>query len=587
MNVQILQGHQADALLADEAFRAEWSALLAQCPWATAFQSPAFVTTWYQSYAARFQPVLVLARDENSHLRGLFTLARRTSGEDLVVAGAWHAEYHAWICAPAHGDSFPAHAFAALRKAFPHDNLRMQYLPPNTPIGWIANSGFKNTTLLKSHRRPLMHFGNGEEAAKSLNKSNNKSRLKKMEKLGKIEFKRITDPGELEQVFDQIIAHHDARHMAVRGSAPFHNDPLKRPFHLAMVKTPGLIHATVLKVGNQVVAAHLGAPTGKELQLGLIAHNPWYAKHSPGKFLIHFLARMLHQEGFVQLDLTAGGDPYKERFANAWDTVHTLTVFPTAHQRRMASVQHHLADAAKRSLAAMRVKPGRAKLMARKVLAQLHPVTGPTLALRAARTWLGSRQECRIYSIATRDIRETNGVDLIRRDALEDLLSYHPVTPGAPPLQQFLSDAIERIETGQHLYTRAKGGSLHHLAWLAERPTDEQAAAALPGFTIPANCALILDVHTAPESRNRGLATASIKAMLHDAARVPGTEAVYIAVATDNHKARKLVEKLGFTYVQSLYEETRMGWRRRWTAVSTATAALVNQASLEFARNTI
>jgi GNAT superfamily N-acetyltransferase len=411
-----------------------------------------------------------------------------------------------------------------------------------------------------------------------------------MEKLGKIEFKRITDPAEFEKVFDQIIAHHDARHMAVRGSAPFHNDPLKRPFHLAMLQAPGLIHATVLKVGSEVVAAHLGASTGKELQLGLIAHNPWFAKHSPGKFLIHFLCRLLHQEGYQQLDLTAGGDSYKERFANAWDTVHTLTVFPTAHQRRMASVRHGLADAAKRSLAAIRLKPGRAKLIAQKFLTQLHPATGPATAFRRARTWIGSRQECRVYAIATCDIpatAETSGVATIHRDALADLLSYRPAA-GAPALQEFLSDAIARIEDGQHVYTHTENSSLRHSAWLAERPSEELAARVLPDFTLPPNSALILDLQTSAEARGQGLATASLKAMLRDAARVPGTEAVYIAVATDNHAARKIVEKMGFTYVQSLYEETRMGWRRRWTTVSTATAAaVVNPASLELAKSTI
>src|SRR4051812_3561695 len=171
MNIQILQGPEADALLANETFRAEWSSLLAQCPWATAFQSPAFVLTWYQSYQTRFKPVLVLSRDENGRLQGLLTLAQSTSGNDLVVAGAWHAEYHAWISTPAHGDTFPAHAFKALRRKFPQSNVRFQYLPPNIPTAWIAASGFENTTLLKPHRRPLMNFGDGQEVSKSLNKS--------------------------------------------------------------------------------------------------------------------------------------------------------------------------------------------------------------------------------------------------------------------------------------------------------------------------------------------------------------------------------------------------------------------------------
>jgi CelD/BcsL family acetyltransferase involved in cellulose biosynthesis len=580
MNIEILQGIPADDLIAGDAFRAEWSDLLARCPWATAFQSPGFVLTWYRSYGVRFRPVLVLSRDAAGRLDGLLPLALSTDGKKLVVAGGWHAEYHAWICPPESGDAFPAEAFQALRRAFPHHDVHFQYLPPNTPVAWVEGGHFANTCLLKSHRRPLMQFGDGEEVSKSLSKSSNKSRLKKMEKLGKISFERITDAAELEKVFDEIIRHHDARHMAVRGSAPFSNDPLKKTFHLNMMTAPGLLHATVLKVGDQVVAAHLGAATGKELQLGLIAHNPWFANYSPGKFLIHFLCRLLHQEGFQQLDLTAGGDPYKERFANAWDTVHTLTVFPTANQRRMASVQHGLAAAAKRSLAALHVKPGRARLLAHKLA---HP--GPTAgtALRHARNWLGSSQEVRVYSIPVADITPHAATpDPVRRDALEDLLAYRPVN-GSPNLQEFLSDVISRIEDGQHAYTHATDGALRHAAWLAERPSEEAVARALPGFTLPPNAALIVELRAADDAH---VASASLKAMLRDASRVPATASVYLALALGDHATRALVEKAGFTYQRSLYEERRMGWRRRWTAVSTATAALVNP-SLELTRSTI
>src|SRR4029434_1141203 len=61
----------------------------------------------------------------------------------------------------------------------------------------------------------------------------------------------------------------------------------------------------------------------------MIVHDPFLAKQSPGKFITLFLAKLLHEEGFDRIDLTPGGDVYKERFANDHDTVHTLTMLPT------------------------------------------------------------------------------------------------------------------------------------------------------------------------------------------------------------------------------------------------------------------
>ena len=358
--VEILQGEDADRLLADATFIAEWSALRDQCPWATPFQSPAFAATWYRVYRSRANPVLVLSR-ANGRLRSLLPLAHIPARNQLAVAGTWHAEYHAWL-SPAHlGDAFPAQAFLALRREFPSLPVNFYFLPPNAPSGWLNERQPRRLALVKSRRRPLMRFGDGTEIAASLAKSSNKSRLKRLEKLGRIEFRRITDPEEFEPLFDQIIRFYDARRLAVTGSAPFRNDPLKRAFHLEMMRQPGLLHVTVMKVGNQIASAHLGACSKQEVQLGLIAHNPELEKHSPGKFHILFLARMLMQEGYEQLDLTAGGDPYKERFANAWDEVHTLRVFPTALAKARAAVATSLEQAARKTLDTLHITPARVR----------------------------------------------------------------------------------------------------------------------------------------------------------------------------------------------------------------------------------
>ena len=70
-----------------------------------------------------------------------------------------------------------------------------------------------------------------------------------------------------------------------------------------------------------------------EVQLCLIAHNPAWERFSPGKLHIRFLAKLLAEEGYERIDLTPGGEEYKERFANDADTVYTLAVFPSLIER--------------------------------------------------------------------------------------------------------------------------------------------------------------------------------------------------------------------------------------------------------------
>src|SRR5690242_11243056 len=98
MIVRIFHGDAANELLADGAFRDDWTKLWKSCPWATVFQSPGFALPWYRVYAERYEPVLILGRDHRfGGLSGLFLLARRLGWHGLAHAGAHHAEYQTWL----------------------------------------------------------------------------------------------------------------------------------------------------------------------------------------------------------------------------------------------------------------------------------------------------------------------------------------------------------------------------------------------------------------------------------------------------------------------------------------------------------
>jgi CelD/BcsL family acetyltransferase involved in cellulose biosynthesis len=178
-----------------------------------------------------------------------------------------------------------------------------------------------------------------------------------------MELRRLTRPDELQPVLDRIIRWYDERRLAVNGSAPFHNDPLKKPFHLALMAPPGLMHVTTLTFGDHLASAHINVCGKCEVHVGVIAHDPELAKHSPGKLHLLLLSDLLRREGFEQLDLTPGGDAYKDRFVTGWDEVHELTVLPTPAARRDAVIRLGAKDAARTLLKACGVTTARAKLL--------------------------------------------------------------------------------------------------------------------------------------------------------------------------------------------------------------------------------
>ncbi len=567
LSVHLLRGVQADSLLEDPAFRAEWLGLCQRCPWATAYQQPDYAAVWYAVYRRRFEPILVLSRDGDGALQGLLALTLSARDGGLIVAGGRQAEYQTWISPPDLGGAFAAQAVRALRRSFPRAVLTFQYLPPGAPTDWLDAADMRRMYRLASHRRPLVRLQRGEEIESVLKNKRTRYRLKQLEKAGPLEFKHITDASEFAELFDTIIHYYDFRQEAMYGLSPFRHDDLKKEYTLARMSSgTARPHATVLTVGDQIASAHLGACTDKEVHLGILAHNPFLAKHSPGKFHLLFLARMLREQGYERLDLTPGDSSYKENFANDCDEVQTLTLFLSPAQRTKAVVRERVVGAVAGGLRTCRVEPGRVRALVHH-LTGAHPVHTPSRVLRRARQWLGRQQELRIYSLETARVPDVHEATQVRRDAVGDLLDYQAAEP-RPSRQRFLSAALARLENGLHVYTFAENGRLQHFGWLVEAAEQFVLDEEMQDFRFPAHSAYLFDFHTAPEARGRGLFGQSLRAMLRDAAHLPETEKIYISVPADNGPARHVIEKAGFRHESSLFEEVQFGRARRWACVS-------------------
>lgn len=575
MRIQLITGAEATDLLARQQFLEEWAALHARCPWATSFQSHRFARAWYGTYPDLYEPVLIVSRGADGLLRGLLTLARSKTDRLLVVAGWEQAEYHSWVCAPEDGNLFPMHAARELRRAFPAASLLFRYLAPGTPLRWLKSPEGRRYCLAKSYRRPLLRLGDGSEIIQSLKKSSNKSRLKRLEKLGGFEFRRVTDVGEYESLFERIVTLYDFRHGAVQGSDPFCTIDRQKEFHVAMMKA-GLLHVTVMKVAGQLAAAHFGVISRGELQLGTIVHDPLLAKHSPGKFQILLLSKMLHEEGFERFDLTPGGDSYKERFTNAADETHILHVLPTPAARARAHAIWETKEATKRRLSRRGLSPAEARFRVRRLR---QPAVLARALLHSVRDWAWSDHELRLYLRDTaRPLHDRTGIT-VRRDSLEDLLLYKPAD-GAESRQAFLSCALQRLESGQHAYTVTDGGRLRCCVWLDGQPgQDLHDVGSLSGFSLPAASAVVHDYRTFGPPVDAPPPTDVLRAVLVEAAAVPGVQRTVLAARGEDEALAQAARRLGFEHTSTLIRITRLG-RASWVGVHCSSELLPRRPSV-------
>jgi CelD/BcsL family acetyltransferase involved in cellulose biosynthesis len=569
MNITISRGPTGSQLLEDPGFCAQWLALCERCPWSTSYQLPAFVRTWYRIYGSRYEPVIVTSHAGNSELCGILCLALSLKDGRLVVAGDAQSEYQCWVSDAAIGNDFAAAAVLGARREFPDRVLEFRYLPPESPLAWLADPLLRSRPVLTRKRRPLLRFA--EMDADSLNKANNKKRLKGLKKLGEMEFRRLSGAGELAEILREFETFYDLRLGAMHGSEPFAQDALKRPFHLALMNEPGLLHVSVLKVGSRLASMQINVCEGKQLHLNLIGYNPLLAKHSPGKFHLHLLSQMLIAEGYEELDLTPGGDPYKERFSNSHDTAFVLSLHPTATSRARTFMASRADLLARKALSAMRIHPAHA----RNTLQALRQLRVRQVMPRI-RDQIVSHREMRLYvRQIPREIDRRERPTAFRRDLIEDLLTYHP-SLGGLSRKRFLLDALNRLEEGQHLYSCVEDHRLLHAGWMIERPSEVFVSRVLPGFRLPVGDALIVSLDACAPAREIQLAPACLHAMLWDLANTKDIRRALIGVPA-RHRQIPILEAMGFSWETSLFSAMRFGRVRRWTRQISAPAEMQAQ----------
>jgi CelD/BcsL family acetyltransferase involved in cellulose biosynthesis len=540
---------EAGRTLARPEFRSSWRTLFEKCPWSTSLQSPEFACTWYESYGDLYQPLILVRYAPGGEMDGLLTLAVERASGRLTYAGANQSEYQVWLALPGE-QTFVMECLQRLAQlGFP--SLSFTYLPPGTPLEWLK-SDWGSRSALRAVQRPLLTVDNIEAVQESLGKKKNRRRLEKLQADAPMTFLELRTVPDLDAYYDEIITFYDFRMGAIHGSSPFRDDPRKRSFYRELMAQGGLLHVTAMKIGDSLIAAHIGMRNKREVILGIVSHSPFLAMHSPGKLHILQLGLLLHEEGFTSLDLTPGGDAYKGDRATRYDEAHTLTVFldrKALLQHRISTNVRSLAKASARVFGVERKKALRWTSAAR----------NPVRSLRSFwKSGVWSLAEVRLYR-ARINTAEASGESPVRRDCLDDLLRYKPAGNRCLSKQTFLSIALAAAESGGHFYSLLEDELLVSYASLV-RPISGELLERHPNFTFPPNTVVIQDIYTHPGHRR---ATQQLLgAILNSIAQLHNAEFAYAATPAHDSAAIAAIETAGFEYQHTVVTKIRFGSRK-------------------------
>lgn len=558
VKIKLLENNFSD--FKNEKFLADWKQLYIACPWATPFQSPEFVIMWFDTYKGIYSPKIICLENDKQCLVGLLILAASRKNDQLVVAGAHQAEYQGWLASPDCPHDFIFKALVALMDArLAVETLKFKWLPKNTPIQFLFESKeFSKRVKLVCHQRPLMKI-DSEEIEKSFRKKSNKSRFNRLSKIGNLEFRKVSDITEFEDIFNEIINFYDFRQGAINNSFPFLSDPQKKAFHIEWLKKhPDLLHITVITLDGNLVSAHIGVVGKDMVHLAILAYSPFYAAHSPGKLHLMQLARQLSSESIQYFDLTPGGDLWKERFANGHDEIYELVIYMSLSKKIIHDVKNWVLKPVKKCLKLVNITPSEI----RQLFALIKRINTKSLINRL-RFFLPETVEMRIYRHTLASPQQFASKGRMKKDNLTDILKF-TVAESWQDKQSFCSSALGRLESGEHCYTISSDERLLHYGWLIEEQRESFVSEVQQSYQYPPNSVVFYDFYTDPSARGQGFYQESIKQMLSDAVKLENTEYIYISVKADNSTSLHDIEKLRFEYQESLFNFKLLGFSKKW-----------------------
>lgn len=522
----LFEGAQAVEWAAHGANKAEWDSLFAECRWATAFQSASFFNVWARHYALVWRPLLVVGRRADGVIAGIMPLAMR---EGLIVGvGGHQAEYHGWISRERDAGEFVVGVLDAVGAAYPVHRMRLLYLPYMVPRSALAALAERNRRVTLHHHLCHELKIDRREIQKVLKKKSNRSKLHRLQRLGRLEF-RLLEPAVVAAEIDQIIAMCDLRHGALNNVCPFTDDPVKRAFHVDWLRQcPEDLRIGAALLNGRIAAVLIFVKSGGDLHLAIAAHDPRLSEHSPNKLNMYESALMLGEEGASSVDLTPGGDTWKARFSTGERDVVELIMHESEQHAARVKVWTAAKAAVRRGLAVFGGTAPALKRLARVLDATLSGIRNRLVRPAASEE---------LYEGAPpRTVRAAD--DRVLIDPVQRLIEFGPTLSGRGR-QAFLSDTLSRLESGQRCYAVVGDGGLACLGWMSQPAPAHQTPGIVQSRALIDGLCLASDADSAAPRR-------MLERMLADISAACGDTGVFIRVPRSQTKLKEVIASLGF-----------------------------------------
>jgi hypothetical protein len=468
MKIELLAGDDCFRAIDNNDFIESWKRLAHCSEYFTLNQEYNFVASWYLSYRERYNPIMIIGYDDNENMLALMPLALSYESGTLSHAGDNQAEYNSWVCQAEYYEEFIIEALIKIKNTLDITTWEWTWLPYDSDRSWLYSKRLRQEGIyfiLKHFDSPIYNLENSDRINKIKKNKSVKSKINRLNRQGELRMERITDNQVAERLIERIIKQSSFRNIALYNQMPFVNDKNRRDWHLRRIAMPNNNeHYTVLWQGDELLACNFGSCSDDTVVIGTFTYDPIQGGNSPGKIFIIKLIEFLAEEGYQYLDLSPGGDSYKEGFCNAHNDLvrpticfshykHIKTkIISSSRKRIRQKLNGRLTNRDMASISSLREK--RVSSVIKRELLNLYNNKG------------NNKDNLLIHKKEFSNFYAANNIAKININKYEDLLLYKN-TNGYLTRKEVTFDALKKFERGDVLYTMAFKDVLVGFIWLA------------------------------------------------------------------------------------------------------------------------
>ncbi len=534
MNIKIFSKAETLKIISDEKFISTWKHLAKNTSHCTLIQEYGFVVSWYRSYLDTYKPMMVLGYDEEENVVGILPLAIAYDTGHLSHAGEDHAEYHSWICPKEYEEEFLVQSLISIKKEYKLEKWKWGWLPPESDISWFNSNLLKKNGIYINKivsKSPLYNLEDSDKVNKIKHRRSLRNKVNQLEREGDLKIERIRNRNYTKELLETIIAQYSFRQLAL-----FNHNPLQKERTIKVCLDqidlmPENIHFTVLWHGDKLLACNFGLCTEDNLILGLMSYDPVKGRYSPGSIFLIKLLEYIKEEGYKILDLTPGGDSYKEKFCNA----HIDLVKPTICFNQYYKIKDYTSTSLLQYIK---------KHFNAKEIVSIQCSIKKNISLLGKRIFKpkNTLSSYYIYRGKTEEIVHNNILSILHYQQYTDLLLYQQ-SNSILSSKELAHSAMKKFERGDRLYTMVSDKELIAFVWLASSGKKHWRPTLKNKINYKKNSLYIYDFYTSDKSRKNDIFQSCIQGILKEIQNEK-ISALYLVKPADIDK--KIVNSIGF-----------------------------------------